>query len=688
MESLWNDGDAERAVARYHQQGVAEDLALRVYTTRLLGGVPSLVLHGGGNTSVKTQARDMAGEDVEVLCVKGSGWDMASIEPPGLPAVRLAPLRRLAALDGLSDENMVNAQRTNLLDAKAPNPSVETLLHAFLPHKFIDHTHSNAVLAITDQPDGEEICREVYGSRAALVPYIMPGFALAKKAAQIHAANPETEGLILLKHGIFSYGATAREAYERMIALVALAEDRAARGTRKTMALGTLPESLAKPAQVAPILRGLLARPIDPEEGVYGRFILEFRGGEAARKFVAGAELGRYGVAGPVTPDHAIRTKPWPVILPAPEAGDLDRFAVGAEAAIRDYEARYRDYFERNNARLGGTKTRLDEAPRILLVPGLGLFAAGTSAKAAGIAADLAEANISVILEAEAIGAYRSISEPELFEIEYWSLEQAKLGQGREPPLARQVAVVTGGAGAIGLATAKALADQGAEVALLDLDGARAAAAARSVGGPGRALGLACDVTDAESVVAAFEAVAEAFGGVDILVSNAGAAWQGRIGEVSEAVLRESFELNFFAHQRLAQAAVAIMRRQKTGGVLLFNTSKQAVNPGPDFGPYGLPKAATLFLSRQYALDHGAEGIRSNAVNADRVQSGLLTEDMIAARATARGLSEADYMRGNLLRREVRAEDVAKAFVDLALSPKTTGAVLTVDGGNIAAALR
>ena len=688
MESLWNDGDAERAVARYHQQGVAEDLALRVYTTRLLGGVPSLVLHGGGNTSVKTQARDTAGEEVEVLCVKGSGWDMASIEPPGLPAVRLAPLRRLAALDGLGDEDMVNAQRTNLLDANAPNPSVETLLHAFLPHKFIDHTHSNAVLAITDQPDGEEICREVYGSRAALVPYILPGFALAKKAVQIHAENPETEGLILLKHGIFSYGATAREAYERMIALVALAEDRAARGARKTMALGALPERLARPAQLAPILRGLLARPIDPEEGVYGRFILEFRGGEMARKFVAGAELGRYGVAGPVTPDHAIRTKPWPVILPAPEAGDLDGFAAGAEAAIRDYEARYRDYFERNNARLGGIKTRLDDAPRILLVPGLGLFAAGTSAKAAGIAADLAEANISVILEAEALGAYRSISESELFEIEYWSLEQAKLGKGRERPLARQVAVVTGGAGAIGLATAKALADQGAEVAPLDLDGARAAAAARAAGGPGGALGLACDVTDAESVAAAFEAVVEAFGGVDILVSNAGAAWQGRIGEVSEAVLRESFELNFFAHQRLAQAAVAIMRRQKTDGVLLFNTSKQAVNPGPDFGPYGLPKAATLFLSRQYALDHGAEGIRSNAVNADRVQSGLLTEDMIAARATARGLSEADYMRGNLLGREVRAEDVAKAFVDLALSLKTTGAVLTVDGGNIAAALR
>ena len=684
MESLWNDGDAERAVARYRRQGVNEDLALRVYTTRLLGGVPSLVLHGGGNTSVKTRARDVTGDEVEVLCVKGSGWDMAAIEPPGLPAVRLAPLRRLATLDGLGDQDMVNAQRSNLLDASAPNPSVETLLHAFLPHKFIDHTHSNAVLAITDQPDGAEICREVYGDRAALVPYIMPGFALAKKAAEVYAENPETEGLILLKHGIFSYGATAREAYQRMIALVGLAEERAARAPRKSWTLGALPKDVARPAEVAPILRGLLARRTDPDDGVYGRFILDFRGGEKVRDFVAGAELGRCGVAGPVTPDHAIRTKPWPVILPAPEAGDLDRFAASAEAAIRDYEARYRDYFERNNARLGGIKTPLDAAPRILLVPGLGLFAAGTSAQAARIAADLAEANVAVILEAEAIGTYRSISEPDLFDIEYWSLEQAKLGQAEEKPLARQVAVVTGGAGAIGLATAKALQAQGAEVALLDLDDARVAEAARAAGG----LGIACDVTDNDSVRAAFERVTEVFGGVDILVSNAGAAWQGRIGEVSEAVLRESFELNFFAHQRVAQAAVAIMRRQKTGGVLLFNTSKQAVNPGLDFGPYGLPKAATLFLSRQYALDHGTDGIRSNAVNADRIQSGLLTGEMIAARAKARGLSEADYLRGNLLHREVRAEDVAKAFVDLALSPKTTGAVLTVDGGNIAAALR
>ena len=684
MESLWSDAEAGRAIARYREQGVAEDLALRVYSTRLLGGVPSLVLHGGGNTSVKTRQPDITGEEVEVLRVKGSGWDMAAIEPPGLPAVRLEPLRRLAELEALGDADMVNALRINLLDSRAPTPSVETLLHAFLPHSYVDHTHSNAVLALTGQPDGEAICRQVYGDRAALVPYVMPGLALAKRAAEAFDENPGSEGLILLKHGVVSFGASAREAYERMIALVGLAEARAARGTGKSVAVGPLPGALATPAQVAPILRGLLARRVDPDQGLYTRFILDFRAGAAVRDYVDGAALARYSQAGPVTPDHAIRTKPTPVIVPAPAAGDLTGFAAGAAAAIGDYEARYRDYFARNNKRCGGTRTQLDAAPRVILVPGMGLFAAGDSAQAAAIAGDLAEATVEVVAAAEAIGEFESISEADIFDIEYWSLEQAKLGAAKERALARHVAVVTGGGGAIGAATAAAFKAEGAEVALLDLDEDRVAAAAREVGG----LGVRCDVTDAASVRAAFETVAEAFGGVDVVVSNAGAAWQGRIGEVSDQVLRESFELNFFGHQRVAQAGVAIMLRQKTGGVLLFNASKQAVNPGPNFGPYGLPKAAALALMRQYAIDYGADGIRSNAVNADRIQSGLLTGDMIASRAEARGVSEADYMRGNLLRREVTAADVAKAFVDLALSAKTTGAVLTVDGGNIAAALR
>jgi len=288
--------------------------------------------------------------------------------------------------------------------------------------------------------------------------------------------------------------------------------------------------------------------------------------------------------------------------------------------------------------------------------------------------------------DAEAIGRFESISEADMFDCEYWPLEQAKLGARKEPPLLGQVAAITGAVGAIGAATAKCFAAAGAEVALLDVDRTAAREQANAVGA--HALALACDVTDGGSVSAAFEKIAEHFGGVDIVVSNAGAAWQGRIGEVDEAVLRQSFEVNFYGHQRVAQAAVNIMLAQGTGGCLLFNVSKQAVNPGANFGPYGLPKAATLFLVRQYAVDYGADGIRANAVNADRIRSGLVTDAFIAERARARGISEADYLSSNLLGREVTAEDVAQAFLHQALELKTTGDVTTVDGGNIAAALR
>jgi len=683
MLNRWSDADARATVERYARQGVSEDLALRVYTSRLLGREPALVLHGGGNTSVKTTARDITGETIEVLCVKGSGSDMAEIEPAGLPAVRLAPLRDLLALDRLSDEDMVNFQRRNLLDSTAPNPSVETLLHAFLPHKFVDHTHSNAVLALTDQPDGEALCREAFGDRAAYVPYVMPGFALAKSCAAVHAQDPEADTLILLKHGIFTLGQSAREAYERMIERASQAEARLARG-RKTVVQVKLPQPLAGAAAIAPILRGLLAIDLDRAEGSWKRFVLEFRGGPIARAFVDGAQLARYSQAGTITPDHAIRTKPWPVIVPAPTSGDLDGFAAGARDAIEAFKSRYRGYVERHARRGGAAKTPLDPAPRVLLVPGMGLFAAGDSAKATRVAADIAEAAASVILDAEAIGRFESIAEADLFDIEYWSLEQAKLGKAAEKPLARHIVAITGGAGAIGSATALAFKAAGAEVALLDRDDGALEAAVRKTG----ALAVGCDVTDDASVKAAFARIAESFGGLDILVSNAGAAWQGRIGEVDDKILRESFELNFFAHQRVAQAAVAIMLKQKIGGALLFNASKQAVNPGPDFGPYGLPKAATLFLVRQYALDYGADGIRANAVNADRIRSGILTDDFIKERAKARGVSEQNYMTGNLLHREVTADDVAQAFLAQALALKTTADVTTVDGGNIAAALR
>jgi rhamnose utilization protein RhaD (predicted bifunctional aldolase and dehydrogenase)/NAD(P)-dependent dehydrogenase (short-subunit alcohol dehydrogenase family) len=705
MQSRWTDADAETAVATYARAGVGHDLALRTYTTRLLGSDPLLVLHGGGNTSVKTEARDLLGETHEVLCVKGSGWDMGTIEPAGLPAVKLAPLRRLRALDLLSDEDMVSFQRTNLIDAAAPNPSVETLLHAFLPHKFIDHTHAAAVLSLVDQPNGEELVAEVYDGSMGFVPYVIPGFGLAKLAAEVYEATPDVEGLILAKHGIFTFGTDAREAYERMIAHVSRAEARLAKGRRNVFApatpvgvrplaststqklQGTGEESdplIASPAEIAPIIRGACADKAAAPDAEPRRFILDFRTGPEILNYVNGADLTSYAQRGVVTPDHIIRTKNFPLLVPAPEAGRLDAFAAAVRAAAADYAARYDAMFARQNRRVGGSKTKLDPMPRVALVPGVGLFGIGATPKDAAIAADIAENTVRVVTDAEAIGSFEPLPEADLFDVEYWSLEQAKLKGAVAKPFTGQVAVVTGGGNGIGLATAKAFAADGAAVAVLDVDGDAAAAAAKAVSGRG----FACDVTDRASVRSAFGQIAQRFGGVDIVVSNAGAAWAGRIGEVTDEVLRRSFELNFFAHQTVAQAAVAIMLKQATGGALLFNVSKQAVNPGADFGPYGLPKAATLALMRQYAVDYGAAGIRANGVNADRIRTGLLTDAMVAQRASARGVSEAEYMGGNLLRREVTAADVAQAFVALAKARSTTGHIETVDGGNIAAALR
>jgi rhamnulose-1-phosphate aldolase/alcohol dehydrogenase len=685
MQSKWSDADAQEFVTRYAPKGVNADLAVRTYTTRLLGSDPKMVLHGGGNTSVKTTIKDQLGEDVEVICIKGSGWDMGVIEPAGLPAVKLEPLRKLRKLDRLSDEDMVNFQRINLLDSSAPNPSVETLLHAFLPHKFIDHVHSTAVLALTDQPDNKALVQEVYGDRVAYVPYTIPGFALAKSVADVFDKNPGVEGLVLLQHGIFTVGDTARQAYGRMIEFVTMAEERLTR-QRKQLAQAKLPSNIASVPEIAPILRGAVAIEKNANAGTAKRQLLDFRTNAQILNYVNGAELARYSQVGVVTPDHTIRTKNWPVIVPAPEVGKLEEWAKDVHEAVAAYVARYHRYFEDNNAKSPVKKKELDPLPRVILVPGVGMFGVGGSAKDAAIAADIAENAIAVITDAEAIGEYRSISDYDMFEVEYWSLEQAKLGKSNEKSLARQVAVITGGASGIGAATAKAMAKEGAEVAILDRDLEAAKAAAKKIGG--KALAVECDVTNPGSVRAAFDAVVSAFGGVDIVVSNAGAAWQGTIGKVDDETLRRSFELNFWAHQAVSQQATRIMQAQGTFGCLLFNTSKQAVNPGKDFGPYGLPKAATLFLVKQYALDHGKDGIRANAVNADRIRSGLLTDDMVAARSKARGVSETDYMAGNLLKREVTAEDVADAFVYLATASKTTAAVVTVDGGNIEASLR
>jgi len=675
VQDRWSDADARKAVERYASAGVGEDLALRTYSARLLGADPRLVLHGGGNTSVKTTQRDVFGDEVEVVCVKGSGWDLGAIEPPGHPAVRLEPLRRLRALDRLSDEDMVSAQRQLLLDPAAPNPSVETLLHAFMAHKFVDHTHSTAVLAIADQPEAEAMFGEIFGERVACVPYVMPGFALAKAAAEALESHPAVEGLILLKHGGFTFGATAEESYRRMIRLVAEAEAFIARRSRPAAA--PEPSKLLAAVEVLPALRGALARAAG--ERWPGRWILDLRNTPVARAVVNDPRLADFVVRGVATPDHVIRTKRFPMIVRSGDAADLDRTIAGFVSA-------YQAYFADNNARAGGIKTQLDPLPRVVAVPGLGLIGVGKSASDAAIAADIAESWAETLLDAEAIGRFEPVGEQDAFDMEYWSLEQAKLGKAAEKRLARRVVLVTGGGGAIGAAIARAFAREGAEVAVVDVDGDAARRTASAVGG--RAIPLACDVTDPRAVTAAFDQVVQSFGGLDIVVSNAGSALTGAMADLDDETLRRSFELNFFAHQEVAKAAVRVLRAQGMGGCLLFNVSKQAVNPGPDFGAYGTSKAALLALVRQYALELGGEGIRVNGVNADRIRSGLLTADMIEHRAAARGVTPETYMKGNLLGREVLAEDVAEAFVFAALMQKTTGAVLPVDGGNVAAFLR
>ena len=678
MKNFWSDSEAQKFVKKFAGNSNNADIALRVYTSRLLGREPKLVLHGGGNTSVKTTMPDILGKETEVLCVKGSGWDLADIEPQGLPAVRLSKIKKLASLNALSDTDMVNIQRLSLLDASAPNPSVETLLHAFLPHKFVDHTHSNAILALTDQTNGDKVCQEVFGNRMGYVPYIMPGFALAKKAKEVFEANTKVDGLILFKHGIFTFADTAKDSYDLMIEMATMAEVAISKRKRVSFPTTTVAEPLADVSKIAPILRGMCSS-VDNSP-----MLLNFRTSAKILEYVNGDELVRYSQKGTVTPDHVIHTKSKPLIVPMPLKNDLIAFIKNSEIALTKYQKEYETYFEHNNERVGYTKEKLDSTPRVILVPGLGLFGLGCSKEAASIAADLAEANIDVILDAERMGTYETIQETDIFDVEYWELEQAKLSNFVEKPLARKIVAITGGGSGIGAATAKLFASNDATVAVIDISQTLANKIARSIGG----IGIGCDVTNAQALDLAFDEIAEKLGGLDILISNAGAAWHGRIGDVDQHILRKSFELNFFAHQTAAQAAIRIFQAQKIGGCLLFNASKQAVNPGRNFGPYGLPKAATVLLMKQYAIDYGEENIRSCAVNADRVRSGLLTKKMITKRAKSRGLSETEYMSGNLLRNEVTTNDVAQAFYHLAISKMTTAAILTVDGGNIEASLR
>ena len=677
VKNNWSNNEAKKYILKYKKLGHSKDMALRVYTTRLLGRNSELVLHGGGNTSVKTTIKDLDGKNYDVLCVKGSGWDMAEIEPEGLPAVKLNPLLALKNKKKLSDEEMVAYQKRNLINIKSPNPSVETFLHAFLPFKFVDHTHSDAIMNVTNRPNSFAFCKKIFGKRVSLIPYVMPGYGLAQKIKEVYNKNPNINCLILLNHGIFTFSDDAKESYDLMIKYVTDAEKALRKLKRKKIKQITKLNTKITPSQIAPILRGLASK------GANKKFILTFRNNKILNYFINGNVVERYSTEGTATPDHVIRVKPFPLIIKPKHNSSIDDFKKTATKAFNNYKKKYLKYFEQNQKKVKEKKTMLDTSPRVILVQNIGVFCIGDNLKAAKVAADLTETNARVISSVEETSKYKFISKKDIFDVEYWSLEQAKIKKETKE-LAGNVVVITGAFGKIGTATYKLFKKYGAEVVLIDNNRKKVTEMSKKIND----LCIYCDVTNKESVKKAFDLVSSKFGGIDILISNAGTALGGPIAEVDDKILRKSFEDNFFSHQNCAAEATKIMKIQNIEGCLLFNISKQSVNPGKNFGPYGLPKSALLNLCKQYALDYGSYGIRSNGVNADRIRSGLLNDEMIKSRAKARDVSTEDYMKGNLLLNEVKAEDVAKAFFHLSVSKKTTGAVLTVDGGNIAASLR
>jgi rhamnose utilization protein RhaD (predicted bifunctional aldolase and dehydrogenase)/NAD(P)-dependent dehydrogenase (short-subunit alcohol dehydrogenase family) len=687
MESRFNPDAADNLVQELAPRA-SEVLAQRTYTARLVGSEAALVLHGGGNTSVKSTAQNTLGETIPVIHVKGSGHDLAAIGPEGHPAVRLEPLLKLRQLAAMSDEAMVNELRANLLDASAPSPSVETLLHAFLPVRFIDHTHADAILALADQPEGKRIFTEIFGAALVWVPYVMPGFALAKRCIEafdeVAARGVDPEVMVLEKHGLFTWGDTAKESYERTIDAVTRAENYIG-DQNPTVSIAHVERVTVPESQVLPRLRGALAK---LEGAALERGpIVRTRSTPRILSFLDRRDASELVARGCATPDHALRTKPTALFVPSPGYTDADHLALQLERAIGEYGRKYDAYFEEMCEAKGVAKTKLDPWPRVVLLPGFGACAIGATAREADVALDIYEHTIDVMVSATDVGRYAPCTRSELFDVEYWSLEQAKIKHGVKPRLGKCIAVVTGAASGIGFATAAHMLAAGAHVAMVDVDfDLLAGAIGRLSAYKDRALMVIADVRDVDQIAAAFARTAAAWGGVDVVVSNAGSAPEGRLDtSEGEASLRDSMELNCFAHARVARAGVEIMSAQGRGGCLAFNASKSAFNPGPGFGPYAVAKSALVALMRQYAVDLGSRGIRSNAVNADRVRTQLFAGGVLESRAKARGLTPDEYFKANLLSREVAADDVADAFIFLATAKATTGCVLTVDGGNAAA---
>lgn len=652
MKSLWNDQEA----AQYEG-----DLGLRVYTSRLLGRDTSLVLHGGGNTSVKVTQTNLVGEEQELLCVKGSGWDLETIDVPGFPAVKLDHLIKLAQLESLSDPQMVNELRTHMTDAGAPTPSVEAILHATLPYKFVDHTHADAVVTITNTPGGLEKIKQVYGDTVVIVPYIMPGFDLARLCAIEFEKqrNDNTIGMVLMNHGIFSFADDAKTAYERMITLVSMAEDYIKENRGWELNYATPAKRETNPMALAELRRDIAKAAGFP-------VVLRSQRDERAMSFCNRSDIVKISQQGPATPDHVIRTKRLPQI-----GRDVEKY-------VADYTA----YFEQHAPDAREPKTMLDPAPRVVLDPELGMVCVGKSIKEAQINADIYDHTMDIIARAELMGGWQALSAKDIFDMEYWDLEQAKLRKGGKAPMFQgEVALVTGAASGIGKACVDSMLARGAAVIALDID-----SKIETLFNRADVLGIACDVANEPALIAAIQRGAAHFGGIDMLVMNAGIFPGGcRIESLSTSEWRQVMNINLDANLVLMRECYPYLKLAPKGGRVIAMGSKNYLAPGPGAIAYSASKAALTQMTRVAALEWGADNIRINTLHPDCVfDTGIWTDDVLAARAKHYGLSVDDYKRKNVLKQEVTSFDVAELSCEMCgpLFAKTTAGQVPIDGGN------
>jgi rhamnose utilization protein RhaD (predicted bifunctional aldolase and dehydrogenase)/NAD(P)-dependent dehydrogenase (short-subunit alcohol dehydrogenase family) len=632
----------------------------RIFTSNLLGKNKKLVLHGGGNTSVKITENDIFGNSIEILYVKGSGFDLENIKEEGFSPVKLLPLKELSKLDELTDSQMVNELLVNMTRASAPTPSVEAILHAIIPYKFVDHTHADAVVTITNSVNGEQIIRKIYGDQVIVLPYIMPGFDLSKLCAR-YLSKELTEkviGIILLNHGIFSFGNSADESYERMIYLVKIAEDYLEKNAQiqkrevslkienPTLEIANLRKSISQIAGFPVILK----RYTD----------------DKSMWFCNRSDLSVISQQGPATPDHVIRTKRFPLI--------------GRD--VKKYAAEYHDYFNENEPSAKDRKVILDPAPRVILDSALGLCTVGKTVKDAEIVADIYSHTIDIISRAHLLGGYKALSAKDLFDVEYWELEQAKLKKtGNSPTFIGEVALVTGAASGIGKACVESLLKRGAAVVGLDINPKIC-----DLLNQNNFLGIQCDVTSKENLDQAIIKIVNTFGGLDILVLNAGIFPESKsISNLLTEDWEKVMSINLKSNFELLRDSYPLLKLAPKGGRVAIIGSKNVPAPGPGAAAYSSSKAALNQLARVAALEWGKDGIRINSVHPNAVfDTGLWSDEVLISRANHYGLTIEDYKKNNVLKTEITSKDVGEMVAEMCgpIFSKTTGAQIAVDGGN------